>query len=380
MSQRVILYTNTPNPYVISRFSELSKLVDLKVIFQMEKLSNRRWKLEPSKFDFEYCILGGRKIELGRKDKNYFSLSTKLLSLLEKEKKIDCFISHGWESLGTYLAFSYCKRKKIPFLIYSESTAREKSILRLISLPLVKYVVKNSEAAIVAGKNSRDYLTSLGANEKKIFKAPNAVNNSNFKLKLSRKDKAKLKEKYGIPKEDKVLLYIGQLIDRKGVKYLLDSFNELTQQDKKLSLIIVGEGPQKKELLAKTCELGLDKAYFLGYLPDEELKKIYGLADLFVLPSYEEVWGLVINEAMCSGLPVITTRNVGSAIDLVKNGINGYIIKEKNSEELAQAILKVFKEKDKSNKMGGASKNIIKDFTPKKTAQGIYEAVKFVSR
>lgn len=368
---------NLPSPYVIPRFNELSKLVDLKVVFFNTILSNRNWDILLNEALFEYEILEGKTIEIKDKDRNYISVSTKTVSVIKKEKRLDAVINFGWDSVSTYLNFLYCKWKRIPFFIFSESTFWEKSWRRTITLPVVKFLVRNCYGAIACGERSKEYFIRLGVKPKNIFIAPDSVDNELFSKELTNVQKVKIKKKWNIPTKNKVILYVGQFIERKGVKHLLHSFNKLKKEYPNTSLLLVGEGYQITELKEIIKKLSLKDVIFAGRISVKEMPSIYSISDMFILPSYEEVWGMVVNEAMCAKLPIITTEKVGCGPDLVKNGKNGYIIKENNSNSLYGAMQNILKN-NKLNKMGLNSYELIKNYTPKKNAEGIFRAIKSI--
>ena len=132
----------------------------------------------------------------------------------------------------------------------------------------------------------------------------------------------------------KIAITVGQFIHRKGFDLLLQAWAKC---DKTYELYIIGANPTK-EYLALKENLHLENVHFEGFKTKEELKQYYQAADLFILPTREDIWGLVINEAMANGLPVITTNRCVAGMELIQNGENGYIVPVENVELLAQRI------------------------------------------
>ena len=128
----------------------------------------------------------------------------------------------------------------------------------------------------------------------------------------------------------KVVVSVGQFIHRKGFDVLLKAWAKCSPEN---VLYIIGAEPTE-EYLALKNQLELKNVFFVGFKAKEELKQYYRAADLFVLPTREDIWGLVVNEAMANGLPVITTNRCVSGIELVKNGVNGYIVQVDDVEEM----------------------------------------------
>ena len=116
---------------------------------------------------------------------------------------------------------------------------------------------------------------------------------------------------------------------------------------------------------------------FVNHVEMDEIPKFYGMADLFVLPSCRDTWGLVLNEAMACGLPVVTTRKVGASVDLVREDVNGYIVGEENPTELYMAIRKIAIDSSLQKKMGRESYRIIQRFAVDNEANGFLSAIEY---
>ncbi|MDZ7611971.1 MAG: glycosyltransferase family 4 protein [Candidatus Moranbacteria bacterium] len=209
---------------------------------------------------------------------------------------------------------------------------------------MVKYILKRTDNFIAYGTRAKNYLISLDAPKEKIKIIFHNVDIDKFSQEsenFSRKEKNKLKEKLGI-KTNKIILFSGQLIERKGIFELLNGFNNYTKLDSNVSLLVLGQGREKEKMEEIIRNKNIQNVFFTGFIQYNELYKFYSISDLFILPSREEVWGLAINEAMACGLPIITTHETGASVDLIEEGKNGYIIPSNNSKAITQAIQKVF--------------------------------------
>jgi len=347
---------------------------DFKVLFLSLNAGNRQWKLDLNKIKFPYKILSHMVINLKIEDCLYFIFNPTVLVDLWREKP-DVIIGCGWVHPANYLALLYSRIRRKPFILFSESTVYETSWRRVLGLPLVKFMVKLADAYLTPGINAKEYLESLGAKKDKVFIVLNAVDSRFFysKSRLSVQQKLKIKRKFKIS-EGRVILYVGRLERVKGIEYLFDAYKNLESERGDTALVITGEGPFKKQLKEKCKKERIKKVIFLGNIERNQMPRIYGIADLVVLPSWSEVWGLVINEAMSCGLPVISTESVGSSRDLIKNGVNGYVVKARDSQALYQAIKKVLSN-SKARKMGDNSRKIISDFTYQKMADGFIKVI-----
>ncbi|MHA1665022.1 MAG: glycosyltransferase family 4 protein, partial [Candidatus Njordarchaeales archaeon] len=238
-------------------------------------------------------------------------------------------------------------------------------------------------AIIVPGKLSRSYVISLGANAEKVFIAPNTIDNELF-IEISRKyqsDKERLKDKLGL-KSKVLILCVGQLIRRKGIEYLLYAYGKLEQERDDIALVIVGSGPLEFHLndLADHLRLKNFKLISSG-LSLEELIKLYSATDIFVLPTLEDVWGFVINEAMACGLPVISTRASQAAVEMISYGENGYVVREADVETLFNSLKKLVCDGKLREKMGKKSRQIlIQNFKIDHMVEGFMCAINWCTR
>jgi glycosyltransferase involved in cell wall biosynthesis len=162
----------------------------------------------------------------------------------------------------------------------------------------------------------------------------------------------------------KIILYLGRLIKRKGIDYLLKAFAVVLKEIPEAILIIAGDGPEKHNLQELCKELRLKDALFTGYVSEEEKATFLLLSDLLVYPtitiSFPEEWGLAVNEAMSVGKPVIVTNAVGCAFELVKPEITGFVVPEKDVMCLSYAIKRALTDDRARMRMGEASKELIK--------------------
>lgn len=226
-------------------------------------------------------------------------------------------------------------------------------------------VLKNASKVIVASTTVHDAVTSLGIYPEKIAVIPYNAEKFFFekpKLKTSNKSEFRL-------------LFTGHLTERKGVKYLIDSVAKIKKSFNGIKLVIVGDGNERKSLEAQVKMLGLEQnIMFLGSAPNEELKNQLYLSDVFVLPSLCEAFGIVVVEAMACGKPVIAT-DFGAARDLVKDGINGFLVRPKDSDALSEKILHLMENKDVLTQMGGSNRKKANDMSDRtKLISKVYDS------
>jgi glycosyltransferase involved in cell wall biosynthesis len=353
--------------------------LDLTIIFLSSSEKNRKWQGK-LKNKFKFKILNGFTLNIYKGDQLIpLHFNPSIVKELFRGK-YDVVISGGYASFTNQLAFLICKFANVKFALWSESTKNESGILRKLFRPLIRAIVRGSDAIIVPGVAARDYIISEGGDSDSIFVSPfNCVENETF-VKMSRhfeKNKSKIKEKFGISSK-KVILYVGQLVSRKNPELLIKSYSNVIKHRKDVALILVGDGPLKKKLLKIKQNLGLNDVIFAGYVPDEALYRFYSISDIFVLPSKQEVWGLVLNEAMASGLPIITTNLVGASGDLVVNGYNGIIIREITASQLTKTLLYLLKNENIRKELGNNARNtVLKNFNYERATEWFIESIEF---
>jgi glycosyltransferase involved in cell wall biosynthesis len=332
---RVVVLHNIISPHVTPIFQALAKEVELEVVYCAAGEANRTWNEKPE--GYHYQVLRHTAIQLKGKDLFTYFINPDILRVL-KELKPDVVIIAGWDLLSYQLACLYCKLKKIPYILWSGSTRYEPSWRRSLSWGLVWAMIKGASGYVAYGSRAQEYLQDFGALSDKITIALNSTRPDYYHLpSLSDKTTAALQKKLGLENK-RVILFYGQLIERKGVDLLLDAFALLQSTHQDLGLLIVGTGQEKPALLEQVQELGLSGVVFVDNPADEQMAKYFYLSEVLVLPSREEVWGLVVNQALLCGLPVVVSDKVGAGPDLVIPGKTGAIFALDDSLETVQRL------------------------------------------
>jgi len=364
-------------------FSELYKLAinegyDLKFIHIAinEKRRKTLGDVDKTLHKYPYEVL----FETSFEETNLFSRSIKLLKSFFKEKP-DIVAIPGWYDFSLYIIAFISKILGKKIILQNDSTYEDKPRKLYKELPK-KLIVKLSDAYWCYGSASKKYLLKLGANEEKIYTRFQATNNYEIEKIYNEtlKEIEQIKQKLKLKSNN--FIYVGRLSPEKNIKLLVEVFKNIKlsePQSNDWGLIIVGDGPQRKDIEDFIRENNLEKDFYLtGGMSWRDVPKYYALADVFVLPSLSEPWGLVVNEAMVCGLPVIVSKKAGAYWDLVKEGENGFGFDPTKSEELKTIMLKFINGEVDIKKMGEKSKEIIKDYTPKNTARQMLRAIRKV--
>lgn len=370
--KKIILVTEIISPYRIPVFNEIARgLKDrFRVFFLGETEKRRKWKIYKQNIKFYYEVLPS--ILFQRKDASpYFFNPTIICKLMKYSPEI--IITGGYQHPSYFLAMLYAKFFRKRIILWCESNKHDQRCVYFWKEYYKRWFVRNCSGCIVPGKASFEYIVSLGADSKNIWIAPNAVDSDYFSRERGRyiENKKAFKKDKCFP--EKLILYVGRLIDQKGILDLLNAFHIISNKQADLGLLCVGEGAEL-EKYRRFCKIkNIKNVFFTGFIHQEELPFYYALADIFILPSHSEVWGLVLNEAMASKLPVIASDAAGAARDLIIDGENGYIYQKGNIKELVEAIEKVLNSDRIA--MGAKSYEIIHNFSPQKCAQGFIRMI-----
>lgn len=198
---------------------------------------------------------------------------------------------------------------------------RRSALKRWLRKPLMGLLYRGlCSFCLPIGTRNRQFYLSHGVSEDRLFLVPFAVDNEYFKSRAeSTRAKAELKQELGLPQEKGVILFASKLISRKRPMDLLLAFQAARRRDLQAVLVFVGSGEQEKLLRDYVREHEVPDVLFFGFQNQSELPKFYSVADVFVLPSENEPWGLILNEVMCAGLPVIASDEIGAVPDLVRH-------------------------------------------------------------
>nr|WP_299416386.1 glycosyltransferase [uncultured Emticicia sp.] len=281
----------------------------------------------------------------------------------------------GYYEPAMNVVLFYCRLKGIQVVISADSTEGDNPNIGWRET-LKRFVVSKAQGFFCYGSKSAEYILKLGMKPKHILVANNSVDNNKVASVHAEafKTRDQVKQSYNLRKYN--FIYVGRLIGVKNLDNLLAAYKAL--DDSNWGLIVLGDGDEEVKLKKYKSDNNLDGICFIEGQPWFDVPKILALADVFVLPSYSEPWGLVVNEAMASGLPVIVSNKCGSAFDAVLEDSNGYTFNPYNVEELTSIFKKFVDNPEKIEPFGQKSREIIKRFSPENVAQEMYDGFKKV--
>lgn len=275
--------------------------------------------------------------------------------------KANAVLVYGWNFKSHLKALRYFKNK-IPVYFRGDSTIIQQPgfIKKIIRKIYLTRVYKNIDTAFYVGTHNKAYYKNFGLKESQMIFAPHAVENKRFQRENINIEKLNIRKlAIDIKDTDITFLYAGKLDLNKNVALLATAFSNAHLAN--CQLIIAGSGPEEMNLKSKFGEN--KKIHFLPFQNQKQMPVLYALCDVFILPSKSETWGLSINEAMASGKAIIASSGCAAATDLIKNGINGYVFKNNDGEDLAEKLSLIIRQKESLPDFGNASRTIIENWS-----------------
>lgn len=355
---KVAFVTNLRAPYRILQFNEFSKIdkIEFTAYYTHKESENRKWESKKS-IGYKEVYLDGVNIlkEYGYVNKGLYNLV----------KNNDIIIIGGYEQ-PTYILISIlCRILKKPYVISYDGIStdrledKENSFKKIIK----NMVVKNANYILGNGTVSKRYFNEVfNYPEKRIYNQYLTVDSKkiNELYKNREKYRTQYRKKYNIDDNHKVLVYSGRLVEVKNLESVIKAIGELKRSD--ITFLILGSGELEESLRELAQSLNINMVITGFIVEQEELFKHYFAGDCFILPSTYEPWGLVINEAMCAGLPVIVSSICGCSLDLVKDKKNGYIVDSYDIYDISSKI-KLVLYYENIDIMGRYSRKIIEEWS-----------------
>ena len=371
---RVVILTEIISPYRIPVFNALTRQdgVDLHVIFLAETDPHlRQWHVYKEEIRFSYEVLPSWRMRLAG---NNLLLNTGLAAALSRFAP-EVILCGGYNYLAAWQCLRWAKRHDVPFLAWVESTAHDMRANRTVTESLKTKFLRQCDGFVAPGRSSMEYLKGYGIKQAGIHLAPNAVDTDFFspRADCARAQSARVRDELRLP--TRFFLFVGRFVPEKGVFDLLEAYGTLAAQLRtEVGLVLVGDGPIRSELCKMAAAIHPGSVHFAGFAQRELLPGYYGLADAFVFPTHSDTWGLVVNEAMACGLPVIATSVAGCTADLVEDNRNGFVIPARNVGSLSAAMDRLASDPGLRLQMSRCSRERIRSYSPEACARGMAEA------
>ena len=342
--KKLFIISSFPAPYRVAVFQGLSEYYETDVFFEFIKDQSRSSKWFVREKAFHVLTDPG--------ELSYFG------DCIRRLNDYDLVLAYDYNNKNARNVMLHCIARHVPYCINCDGAFIHRNWLK----DIVKgFFISHARACFASGRFARDYFLHYGAKPEQIFfhRFTSLIEGDVYKSVASKEEKRRLRQELGIPEAARVALSIGQFIYRKGYDILLDAW----QKSDDTWLILIGGGERQQEYEEKIQKSELDNVQLRGFAEKEQIFKYYRASDVFVLPTREDIWGLVVNEAMACGLPVIATDRCVAALELLENGKNGYVVTSEDREQLRKKTESLLQDEELCRQMGQRNLEKMSDCT-----------------
>ena len=393
--KKIAVFISHPIQYQTPLFKKLAAQpgIDLTVFFFWDFGVKETYDPQfGQKVKWDIPVLEGYKSEFlknishNKTSANFFGEINPGLFFKIANGRYDAMIVFGWQTISHWFAILAGFLTGTPVFVRGENPFNQepkKSFFKKIVKQIVlRGLFKLIKGFFYIGEENKEFYRYYGVPESKLYFVPYAADNDRFmaEAKKLKPIKDKLKRKLGISKQQNVILFSGKLVNGKRPFDLISAYEELIgemlkERSLRPALVFMGNGPIKANLEKYVKQNELDQVYFVGFKNQSEMPEFYVIADVFVLPSGGETWGLVVNEAMCFSLPVIVSSAVSCGKDLIIPGQNGYIFSVGDKKSLLDCLNKILSNQKIAKEMSKKSFEIISKWNFDEDIKGILKAI-----
>ena len=383
---RLAVIAIAPAPYRGPLFARLARLStsEMRVFYLHGRDSLRGWTNGPLDYPAEFvpCLTPERCYPLPLLGAVNPTLTRRLAGF-----RPDALVVYGHSYQSQYQAMRWAARRQVPYFLRCDRNPdslvfrRDGGPMKMawVKERVVRYFTNHAAGALTIGTANDRYWEHFGVRSERRFLAPFAVDNEWFGTVADRyrPHRQEIRRSEGLP-SGRLLLFAGRLALEKNLAALLRAMQACGPSQ--VSLLILGSGPQESRLRQEAQRLGLTHVFFRSFESQEEVAKLYAIVDGLILPSLSEGWGLVVNEAMASGLPVLVSRRCGCAIDLVREGRNGYLFDPVDEESIIESLKRFARLTDEEvGAFGDASRGIVAEWNYERAVDGFQRALRSVA-
>jgi 1,2-diacylglycerol 3-alpha-glucosyltransferase len=279
----------------------------------------------------------------------------------------------GWASPAAWAAMQWCTQRRVAMVCLSESTSHDETPAAW-KHALKRRLVRLFSAALVGGQRHIENLTQLGFPSDCIALGYDAVDNDYFSSNADAARTDEMREQLKLP--EKFFLASARFVEKKNLERLLQAFAQYRNGGGTWSLVLLGDGPLRPALEKLRDDLNLGEQVIMpGFRQYGELPAYYALAGAFIHASLVEPWGLVVNEAAASGLPLLVSNRCGCAPELVRDGVNGFTFDPADVQSLTTYMELVAAPDFPRTAFAAASRKTVAPWGPQRFAQGLTQAI-----
>jgi glycosyltransferase involved in cell wall biosynthesis len=345
---RVAVVSPEPTPYRAPLFDRIAAHggIELTVIYAARSVAHRRWTVEPK---HRHVFLRGVAVPgAERLLRHQYPLTPGIVGALRNTSP-DVVVVSGWSTFASQTAIAWSRAHGLPYVLLVESHDLEprSAWRRAIKGAVVPRLLAGAANVLVVGSAAGESVAARGATSVRFF--ANTVDVAAWSARAQQLERRRADD-------DILVLSVARLVPEKGLEDLVRAAAELG--DPRLRLVVAGDGPQREALAGLAVELGV-RLTILGHVPEDELARMYVDADVFVLLSRHEPWGVAVNEAAASGLSLVLSDRVGAAPDLLVEGENGFLVPADDVEAAAAALKRLADDPALRGAMGARSRELV---------------------
>src|SRR3990167_3360670 len=392
---KLAVVVSHPIPYQVPFFRILAERADVDLmVYFMSDIGISEKHIDPEfgriiKFDLP--LLSGYpfifiKNYSPRPKNSFFGLINPAIIAKLFKGKPDYLFVHGWNSFSNCIAMFAAVLVGTKILMHGDTyfsgEAYKPKWKKLLKRAILWPLFKLSHKILYMGIESKKFFEHYGAYSNQLIFMPFSADNKYLIDARKSIDRDFERSKMGL-RDSIVILFSGKLVPRKRPMDVLLAYEKLSQSvsvpagiKSRLAIVFMGDGELRGELEKYTATRNIQHVHFIGFKNLTKLPAYYAIADIFVISSFNECWGLVVNEAMCFGLPIISSNLVGATPDLVHEGENGYIYPCGDVEKLKECLEKMIISKKLRERFGQKSFEIISKYTSDEDARSIMSALK----
>ena len=362
---RVAVVSPEPTPYRAPLFDRIAARadVDLTVIYAARSVAHRAWTVEPT---HRHVFLRGIAVPGAERLLRHQYPVTPGIARALRNAHPDVVVVSGWSTFASQRAIAWCRVHGIPYVLLVEShdLGPRTTWRRAVKGAVVPRLLRGAANVLAVGSAARESVVARGAASVRLF--ANTIDVAAWTTRAGQLERRR-------PDEDVVVVSVARLVPEKGIDDLVRAIAEAG--DPRLRLVVAGDGPEREALLGLASELGV-RLTILGHVAEAELARAYVDADVFALLSRHEPWGVAVNEAAASGLPLVLSDRVGAASDLLADGRNGFLVPAGDVDQAAAALNRLAADPALRSQLGAHSRELVRDWGYESSVDNFVEAVR----
>jgi glycosyltransferase involved in cell wall biosynthesis len=362
---RVAVVSPEPTPYRAPLFDRVARAegIDLTVIYAAHSVAHRAWTVEPA---HRHAFLRGISVPGAERLLRHQYPVTPGTAAALRHAQPDVVVVSGWSTFASQRAIAWCRAHRVPYVLLVEShDLGPRTAWRLaVKAAIIPRLLRAAANVLVVGSAARDSVVAGGATSVRRF--ANTIDVAAWTVRAQSLERNRADD-------DILVLSVARLVPDKGIDDLVRALAEAG--DARLRLVVAGDGPEREALVQLAAELGV-RLTILGHVAEAELAQLYVDADVFALLSRHEPWGVAVNEAAASGLPLLLSDHVGAAADLLADGRNGFLVHTGDTEETAAVLKRLADDPALRHDLGGRSRELVQDWNYETSVDNFVAAVR----